>query len=46
MRFIGNASQLQTFFDTLIAVFGEDAKITTIESRAKALKVVQKWGTY
>ena len=46
MRFRGNASQLKTFFDTMIAIFGEDAKISKIESNIKAMKVVQKWGTY
>jgi len=46
MRFRGNASQLKTFFDTLIAIFGEDAKISAVESRAKSLKVVQIWGIY
>ena len=44
MKFRGNASQLKTFFDTLIAIFGEDAKIITVESRTKSMKAAQKWG--
>lgn len=46
MRFRGNASQLKTFFDTLIAVFGEDVKVSTVESRIKSMRVIQKCGTY
>lgn len=44
MRFRGNASQLKTFFDTLIAVFGEDAKVRKIESRIKTMRGAEKWG--
>lgn len=44
MKFRGNAKELKVFFETLIAVFGEDAKITNIEQRVKAMKEAKKWG--
>lgn len=44
MRFKGNASQLKTFFDTLISIFGEDAKVITIERRVKTMRGAEQWG--
>ena len=44
MRFRGNAKELKTFFDTLIAVFGEDAKVKNIESRVKTMRGAERWG--
>ncbi len=39
MRFKGNSSQLKICFDTLISIFGKDAKIVDIEKYILAFRM-------
>lgn len=40
MRFKGNNEQLKAWFDTLISIYGANAKIADIEKSVKAVREV------